>query len=61
MVFLLSVSHPVTIRVELGNVPGSLRLLTTGSGDARGNIFRVDLVERDLSQIVQDITVPGSD
>jgi len=61
MVSVPNISHSVTIRVELDNVPGTLRRLTTGSGDAGGNMFRVDLVEGDLSYIVQDIPVLGSD
>jgi len=61
MVSVPNVSHSVTIRVELGNVPGTLGRLTTAIGDAGGNILGVDLVEADPSYIVRDITVLASD
>src|ERR687892_2725756 len=56
-----SAGYTLTLRVNIGNVPGSLGRLTSAIGHAGGDIGAVDLVEHRGKIVVRDIAVKCRD
>ncbi len=56
-----SAGYTLTLRVNIGNVPGALGRLTSAIGRAGGDIGAVDLVEHRGKVVVRDITVKCRD
>ncbi len=54
---LTSASNSITLRVKLSNQPGVLGHLTAAIGEAGGNIGAIDIVRREGSFLVRDLTV----